>query len=141
MVKDAEAHKAEDEKRGELIEARNHADGLVHSTESQLKEHGDKVDADLKGRIKAAIADLKGVMDGEDVSAIKAKAEALGQVAMKMGEALYKSQQEPGAAGATADAGAAAEGADGSSSGAKTGDDNVVDADFEEVDDTKRSAS
>jgi molecular chaperone DnaK len=138
MVKEAEANKANDQKRKELIEARNHADALLHSTEQQIKEHADKIDATLKGNIESAMADLKGVKDGEDLQAIKDKTQALSQVVMKVGEAIYKSSgggQAEGAAGGPEDPAAAA----GGTSGGKSGDD-VVDADFEEVDDSKKRA-
>ncbi len=145
MVKDAEAHKAEDEKRGEAIEARNHADGLVHSTEQQLKEHGDKIDASLKSSIEGAIVEVKAVLDSGDASLIKSKTETLSQVAMKLGEALYKTQQAGGDAGAAGAEGAGVFNDDpaaaaGGASGAKSGDEKVVDADFEEVDPNKKSA-
>lgn len=142
MVKDAEAHKAEDAKRRELIEARNHADSLLHSTEQQLKEHSDKVDATLKGTIESAMADLKSVKDGDDLQAIKDKTQALSQAVMKVGEAIYKTTGggaaggDAGAAGASEDPAAAA----GGQSSARSGDDKVVDADFEEVKDDKKRA-
>ncbi|WP_029012451.1 molecular chaperone DnaK [Niveispirillum irakense] len=131
MVKDAEAHAADDKKRKELVEARNHADGLIHSTERTLSENGDKVDAADKTAVEAAIADLKGVMGSEDAAEIKAKTDALAQASMKLGEALYKAGQEGPAAGA-AGAGAAA------SDEEATGGEKVVDADFEEVDDDRK---
>jgi molecular chaperone DnaK len=124
MVKEAEANAAEDKKRRELVEARNHAEALVHSTGKSLSEYGDKVSAADKSAIEAAIADLKPAMDGDDAEAIKAKTNTLAQAAMKLGEALYKAQ----AAGGAADGGASS-------------DDDVVDADFEEVkdDDDKKA--
>ena len=136
MVKDAEAHKAEDSKRKDLIEARNHADSLLHSTEQQLKEHESKIDASLKSTIESAMNDLKGVKDGEDLQAIKDKTQALSQAVMKVGEAIYKATggaPEGAAAGGADDAAQAA----GGTSGGKSGDDTVVDADFEEVDGKK----
>ncbi len=100
MVKDAEAHAAEDKKRRELVEAKNHADGLIHTTERSLEEAGDKAPAGEREAVQSAIQALKDVVGGEDAEAIKAKTEALGQVAMKLGEALYKAQpgagEEPG---------------------------------------------
>jgi molecular chaperone DnaK len=129
MVKDAEAHAAEDKKRKELVEARNHAEALMHSTQKSLTELGDKVAAADRSAVETAIADLKSVMEGEDVDAIQSKTNGLAQVAMKLGEALYKSQQTTGgddAAGSTGNGGAK---------------DDVVDADFTEVkDDDKKSA-
>ena len=128
MVKDAEANKAEDEKRKAVVEARNQGDALVHSTEKALSEHGDKVGADEKTAIEAAAAALKEALKGDDVEDIKAKTNTLAQASMKLGEAMYKAQQSEGAA-----ADAAADGA-----GNKP-DDNVVDADFEEIDDNNNN--
>ncbi|MBV9548596.1 MAG: Hsp70 family protein, partial [Alphaproteobacteria bacterium] len=127
MVKDAEANKAEDEKRKALVEARNQGDALVHSTEKALGEHGDKVGADEKSAIETASAALKEALKGDDVEDIKAKSNALAQASMKLGEAMYKAQQAAGEASGAAPEGEAPKG----------GDDNVVDADFEEVDDKK----
>ncbi|MBL8709542.1 MAG: molecular chaperone DnaK [Rhodospirillaceae bacterium] len=128
MVKDAEAHKSEDEKRKKLVEARNQADALVHNAEKQIKDAGDKVSAEDKSLVESAIADVKAVKDADDVEAIEAKTQALTQALMKVGEALYKAQAEEGPA---ADAGDSAAG------GASANDEKVVDADFEEVDDRK----
>jgi molecular chaperone DnaK len=137
MVKDAEAHAAEDKKRKEKVEVRNQADSLIHSTEKNLKEYGDKVGAAEKADIEAKIKDLREVMDGEDVAEIRTKVDALAQSAMKLGEAMYKASQEQAAAGAAgagaADAGAGTE--------AKKDDGTVVDADFEEVQDDKKNKS
>ena len=130
MVKDAEAHAGEDKKRRELVEARNQSDALIHSTEKALSEHGDKVGADEKTAIEAAVTGLKEAVKGDDLEDIKAKTNTLAQASMKLGEAMYKAQQAEGAA-----ADAAADGA-----GNKP-DDNVVDADFEEVDDNKKGAA
>jgi molecular chaperone DnaK len=130
MVKDAEAHAAEDKKRKELVEARNHAESLIHTTEKSLAELGSKVSAADKSAVETAIADLKSVMESEDADSIRSKTNGLAQVAMKLGEALYKSQQPPEGGGA-ADTGA-------TTSESK---DDVVDADFTEVkDDDKKSA-
>jgi len=134
MVKDAEAHAAEDKKRKEAVEARNHADGLIHATEKSLKEFGDKIGAAEKGKIESDLAALKEVLDSGDAAAIKAKTEALSQAAMKLGEAMYKAQQEGGAA-AGAEPGPES-GAQGNAGGAAK--DGVVDADFEEVDGDKK---
>ncbi|MCF4166867.1 molecular chaperone DnaK [Zavarzinia compransoris] len=135
MVKDAEAHAAEDKKKKELVEARNQAEGLIHSTERNLTEHADKVAAEDKAAVEAAIADLRGVLADEDVEAIGAKTEALANAAMKVGEAIYKAEAEAAqaAGGAGPEAGAAP--------GAQPGADDVVDADFEEVDDKKKSSN
>ncbi len=134
MVKDAEAHAADDKKRRELIEARNHADALVHSTEKNLAEHGGKVGAADKKTIEDAVAQLKTIKDGEDAAQIKAKTEALAQAAMKLGEAIYKAQQEGGGPPGGAAAGA------GAGEGQAAGGDKVVDADFEEVNDADKKS-
>ena len=126
MVKDAEAHASEDKKRKELVEARNQADAAVHSTEKALSEHGDKIQGPDKSAIEAALEDLKSVKDGEDLDAIQAKTQTLMQASMKLGEAMYQAAQ--GQAGAGAEGGEAAP------------DEGVVDAEFEEVDDNKKSA-
>jgi molecular chaperone DnaK len=125
MVRDAEAFAEEDKKRRESAEAKNNAESLVHTTEKQLEEHGDKIDAALKGEIEAAVADTKTAIEGGDAEAMKEKATALAQVAMKLGEAIYKEEQAAGAS-----AGAASEQA--------PADDNVVDAEFSEVEDDKK---
>jgi molecular chaperone DnaK len=128
MVKDAEAHADEDKKRRELVEARNHAEALIHSTEKTLQEAGDKVPAPDRQAIEGAIAELKTVTASEDLDTIKSRTEALAQAAMKMGEAMYKAQA-PGGGPEAAQAGP--------QPGA-SGDDKVVDADFEEVDEQKK---
>ena len=125
MVKDAEANKAEDEKRKALVEARNQGDALVHSTEKAMSEHGDKVGAEEKTAIETASAALKDALKNDDVEAIKEKTNTLAQASMKLGEAMYKASQAEGAA------------ADAAADGAAPKDDNVVDADFEEVNDKK----
>jgi molecular chaperone DnaK len=130
MVKDAEAHAAEDRKRRELVELRNHADSLIHTTERTIREAGDKVPAAEKDAAEKAIAELRTAMEGEDGAAIKSRTDALAQVSMRIGEAMYKAGQEGGD-------GAGATGAGGSTSAGET----VVDADFEEVDDDKKSKS
>ncbi len=126
MVRDAEANKADDEKRKALVEARNQAEALIHSSEKSLSEFGDKVAAEDKTAIETAIADLKSAKDGEDSEAIAAKSQTLIQASMKLGEAMYKAQAEAGA--------------DGEHDGGPTKDDGVVDAEFEEVSDEKKSA-
>ncbi|HWA62441.1 MAG TPA: molecular chaperone DnaK, partial [Caulobacteraceae bacterium] len=125
MVKDAESHAADDKKRKELVEARNHADALIHSTEKALAEHGDKIGGAEKSAIETAVTELKSALEGEDPDAIQAKTQSLMQASMKLGEAMYKAQQ--GEAGAGAETASAA-------------DDGVVDAEFEEVSDDKKSA-
>ncbi|MCB1517212.1 MAG: Hsp70 family protein, partial [Hyphomicrobiaceae bacterium] len=126
MVKDAESHADEDKKRRELVEARNQAESLIHSTEKSLKDYGDKVGDDDKQAIEAALEDLKGVMEGDNAAIISEKTQALSEASLKLGEAMYKASQ--------AEAEAAAEAAD------EGEDDDVVDADFEEVDDDQKSA-
>src|SRR6202034_2533102 len=96
MVKDAESHAEDDKKRRELVEAKNQAEGLIHTTERTLKENGDKLPAGDRQAVEAAIAELKSVSGGEDAGQIRSKTEALAQVAMKLGEAVYKSQQAGG---------------------------------------------
>ncbi|WP_332713352.1 molecular chaperone DnaK [Pelagibacterium mangrovi] len=127
MVKDAEANAEADKKRRETVEAKNQAESLVHSTESSLKEHGDKVSPEVKAEIETAIAETKTALEGDDAEAIKEKAAALAQASMKLGEAMYKASQDEAEAQAASDA---------------KDDDDVVDADFEEVkdDDDKKSA-
>ena len=115
MVKEAEANAAEDKKRKEQVEAKNRADALIHSTEKAMAEHGDKVGAEEKAAIEAAIADLKSEIEGENTEAIAAKTQTLMQASMKLGEAMYQAQQGPPEADAPA------------------ADDGVVDAEFEDV--------
>jgi molecular chaperone DnaK len=134
MTDEAERFKDEDKKKRELVEARNGADAMIHSTEKSIKDLGEKVQAGDKTKIEAAVSELKEAIKSNDVEAIKAKTTALAQVALKLGEALYGSQ--PGAGGG--DNGGAEGGQQ--KPGAASGD-NVVDADFEEVkDDKKKSA-
>jgi molecular chaperone DnaK len=124
MVKDAEANAAEDKKRREAVDAKNHADALVHSTEKALAEHGSKIADTERRAIEDAVSDLKEALKGDDAEAIKAKTNTLAQASMKLGEAMYKQQAE----------------ADAAKDAAK---DDVVDAEFTEVDDdknTKKSA-
>jgi len=127
MVKEAEQNADADKKKRESVEAKNQAESLIHSTEKSLKDYGDKVSAEDKTAIETALADLKGVIEGDDADAIKEKTAALAEASMKLGEAMYKASQ--------AEAEAKAAGGD------KPADDDVVDADFEEVnDDDKKSA-
>lgn len=127
MVKDAEAHAEEDKKKRELVDAGNQADSLIHSTEKTLGEHGDSVEVADKEEIESKVQELKDVLESEDVDDIKVKTEALMQSAMKLGEAMYKAEQE-----------AQAQASNGAGDGEAAGDDaEVVDADFEEVDDDK----
>jgi len=141
MVKDAEAHAADDKKRRALIEARNQADALIHSAEKQLKENEAKINAADKAAVESAIVDLKGVKDADDAAAIETKTNALTQAMMKIGEALYRAGQAEGAAGAEAaggaQGGAQGGGSEGGAEQAAGSDEKVVDADFEEVDERK----
>ncbi len=131
MVKDAEANAADDKKRKDAVEAKNQAESLIHSTQKTLVDAGDKVPASDKSAIEAAISDLKSAVDSNDAEAIQAKTTALMQLAMKLGEALYK-------AGGAGDASASAEASAHAGSGEKNDDDDVLDADFTEVDDNKK---
>jgi len=134
MVKDAESHASEDAARKEQVEIRNQADSLVYSTEKSLAEHGDALEAADKAQIETDIAALKTALEGEDADAIKSATEALSQSAMKLGEAMYKAQQE---AGEAPDMG----GADPTGGSQQADDATVVDADFEEVDGEKKDKS
>ncbi|MEO1018699.1 MAG: Hsp70 family protein [Pseudomonadota bacterium] len=135
MVQEAQEHAEEDKKRRELIEARNHADGLVYSTTKSLEEHGDKVAPEEKAAIETALADLKTVLEGEDVDAIKAKTDTLAQASMKLGEAMYRAQQTDEGDGPD-------QGPDqGEAEQANKTDEEVVDAEFEEVDDDKKRSA
>ncbi len=122
MVQDAEKFAEEDKKRRAAAEAKNNADSLVHATEKQLEEHGDKIDADLKSQVEAALAELKTAIEGGEGDAIEAKSQALTEVAMKMGQQIYEKEQ---AAAASPEAGA---------EDAASSDEEVVDAEFSEVD-------
>ncbi len=126
MVKEAESNKADDEKRKALVEAKNQAEAVIHSTEKALAEHGDKIVGPDKDAIETALTDLKSAREGDDAESIAAKTQTLIQASMKLGEAMYAAQQGGGAAGEQPEA---------------SGDD-VVDAEFEEVgdDDEKKSA-
>ena len=126
MVKDAERFAEEDKKRRESAEAKNSAESLVHTTERQLQEHGDKVDASLKGEIETAVAALKTAIEGGDIDAMKEKTQALAQVAMKLGQAIYEKEQQ------------AAASPSGEQGAAEGGQDDVVDAEFSEVDEDNK---
>jgi molecular chaperone DnaK len=139
MVQDAEKHATEDAARKEAAEARNQGESLVHATEKNLADYGDKVSEEEKTAIETTIADLKTALEGENVEDIKAKTEALSQAAMKLGEAMYAAEQAESAAAEGAPEGGEAGDASGPA------DDDVVDADFEEVNeddkDDKKDAS
>ena len=128
MVKDAEAHAAEDKKRRESVDAKNHGESLVHDAEKALKEYGDKVAQSDRSAIESAIAALRTSLQGEDVEAIKARTNDLMQAQMKLGEAMYKATQAAGAAG------------EGAAPGGQAKDD-VIDAEFREVDDDKKKSA
>ncbi len=132
MVKDAETHAATDKKRRELVEAKNQAEALVHSTEKTLSELGDKVSETDRKAVEAAMAELKTAAAGEDAANISAKADELAKAAMKLGEALYR---QAGGGGAEAGGQAPGGGASHGGGGAAAPSDGVVDAEFEEVKD------
>jgi molecular chaperone DnaK len=129
MVKDAESHAEEDKKRREVIDAKNQAEALIHSTEKSLSDLGDKVSAEDKTAVENAVSELRTALEGDDKEAIDAKTQNLAQVSMKLGEAMYQQSSEQGEAGD----GAAGGGEQSSSEG-----EGVVDADFEEVDDDEK---
>jgi molecular chaperone DnaK len=129
MVKEAEAHAADDKKAKELAEAKNHGDALIHTTEKAVSEHGSKISDADRTAIENAIASLKSAIKEEDVEAIKEKTNTLAQASMKLGEAMYKAQQ----------GGGEGPGGDGAAGGGEAKkDDNVVDAEFSEVDDNNK---
>jgi molecular chaperone DnaK len=132
LIKDAELHVDEDRKKKELVEAKNHADTLIYTTEKSLKDLEAKVDAQTRSSIEAATADLKKAMEGSDVQEIQRLSEALTQASHKLAEAMYKQASAAGADGA---AGPGPDG--GPDAGGTAGDEDVVDADFEEVKDKK----
>lgn len=130
MVKDAQSHAEEDKKRRALVDAKNQADGLIHSAEKNLKEHGDKIPAADKETIEKDIAALKEAVSGDDAEKIEKQTEALTQSSMKIGEIIYKAEQEKAAAAGGSGDGSATTGEDGST---------VVDATYEEVDKDKKA--
>ncbi|KAF4530303.1 hypothetical protein B566_EDAN018441 [Ephemera danica] len=139
MVKDAELNAAEDARKLELVQARNQADAMVHSVKKSLAEHGDKLEADEKGKIETALKEAEEALKSDDKDVLNAKTEALMTASQKLGEKVYaNAQAEAGAAGAAAGAAGAASGgapggqAGGAQSEARAADDNVVDADFKE---------
>ena len=128
MVKDAEANAESDKKKRELVDTRNQADTMIHSSEKNLSEYGDKVTADEKAAIEKDVKDLKDLLESEDLEKIKSALEALTQSSMKLGEAMYKEQQ------------AAAGAAEPDQGDGQPKDENVVDADFEEVKEDSKQA-
>ena len=133
MVKDAEKFAEEDKQRKAAAEAKNNAESLIHQTERQLAEHGDKVTADVKGDIERAIAEAKTAVESGDADQMTQKTQALTEAAMKLGQAVYSAQQEAGAASSGTGAEAGADSAD------TAGQEEVVDAEFSEVDDDKKA--
>ena len=131
MVKEAEANAAEDKKRKDVVEAKNHAESLMHSTQKSVVELGDKISAADKSAVDAAVADLKSVLEGGDAEVIKEKTNVLAQAAMKLGEALYKAQSAGSGTGA----------ADGEVPNVDKDEDDIVDADFTEVGDDDKKTS
>jgi molecular chaperone DnaK len=127
MVKDAEANAESDKKRKELVEARNHAESLIHSTERSVEEHGDKVDPTTVEAIELAIAALKDTLEGEDAGKIKSGIQNVTEAAMKLGEAIYKAEQTKSGGGDDDE-------------GPRGVDDDIVDADFEDLGDNKRAS-
>jgi molecular chaperone DnaK len=131
MVKDAEAHADEDKRRKAQVEAKNHAEAMIHATEKALAEHGSKIGENERRAIENAIADLKEAVKGDDAEAIKAKTNTLAQASMKLGEAMYRQAEQSAAGG---------QGPDGGAGGAGGGPkEDVVDAEFTEVDDDKKN--
>jgi molecular chaperone DnaK len=130
MVKEAEANAAEDKKRKDVVEAKNHAESLMHSTQKSVVELGDKISAADKSAVDAAVADLKSVLEGEDAEVIKEKTNVLAQAAMKLGEALYK--QSGGGASTDGEV---------PNMEKDDADDDIVDADFTEVGDDDKKTS
>ncbi|MEQ9046173.1 MAG: molecular chaperone DnaK [Sneathiellaceae bacterium] len=137
MVKDAESHAEDDKKRRDLVEARNQAEAVIHTTERSIGELGDKLAAADKSAAESAIAELKTALEGEDADAIRSKTEAVAQASMKIGEAVYKQSQDGGGDGQDG----AAPGGEAGGGESGSGDDSIVDADFEVVDDDKKSKS
>ncbi|HAH09202.1 MAG TPA: molecular chaperone DnaK, partial [Alphaproteobacteria bacterium] len=126
MVREAQEHAEDDKMRRDMAETRNRGDQAVHEIEKNLKEHGDKVPAGDKSAIESALVDLKDALKNDDVELIKRRTEAAFQASMKLGEAIYRAQ--------SASSGEAGAGPD----GGKPADENVVDADYEEVDENKK---
>jgi molecular chaperone DnaK len=146
MVKDAESHAAEDKKFRELVETRNQADGLVHQVEKALKDLGDKVTPDERAKAESALGDLRSILKSDDKDAIQKKTEALSQASAAIAQRAYAANQPPGGSGGGAGAGGPGEAQGGAAGGASAGagaktEENVVDAEFEEVRDKGRRAS
>ena len=128
MIKDAEAHAEEDHKMREMVEARNQADAMIHATEKSLKDLGEQVEGDDKANIETAIATLKTAMEGNDKEEIESKTQALAEASSKLAEKAYAASSEGGPEPVDANA----------SAGSGDANDDVVDAEFEEVEDDKK---
>ena len=130
MVQDAEANSEDDKKRKDMVEVRNQADSLLHSTEKNLKEYGDKLSEEEKGAVESGLSDLKDILSVETSTAdeIKEKSDTLMQVAMKLGEAMYKDNQDE----------AEIDPSQGSETEESNASETIVDAEFEEVDEEKQ---
>jgi molecular chaperone DnaK len=139
MVHEAEANAESDKKKRESVEARNQTEALVHQVEKNLKEHGDKLPAQDKGEAEAALAAARTAIEGGEAEAIKQAGERLSQAAMKIGETVYKAEQAAASAGPEASAGPGP-GPSAGAAGGRKHDDNVVDAEFEEIDDKKKKS-
>jgi molecular chaperone DnaK len=141
MVRDAEAHAEEDKRFRELVDTRNKADGMVHSVEKALKDLGDKVSAEERAKVESALSDVRSALKGDDKDVIEKKTEALAQASATIAQRAYaQTEGGPGAAGPGASAGASGSASSGAGAGAG-GKDDVVDAEFEEVQDKDRKAS
>jgi molecular chaperone DnaK len=140
MVRDAEAHAAEDKRFRELVEVRNKADGMIHTVEKSVKDLGDKVESGERAKVEAAISDLRTALKGDDKNVIEKKTEALAQASASIAQKAYADTQGGGAQGAAGPGGGSA-GAGAGASGGQPGRDDVVDAEFEEVKDKDRKAS
>lgn len=136
MIKDAEANAAEDKKRRAQIELKNQSEGLIASTEKNLKEYGDKIPQEDKTTIESAIKELKDVLESSDTDTVQAKYNALMEASMKLGEAMYKATQDQQQA--SADSGAASSTETGESRADKSEDETIVDADFKEIKDSDK---
>ena len=128
MIQDAEAHADEDRKMREMVESRDKADAMIHATEKSLKDLGDQVENEDKSNIETAIAALKTAMEGTDKDEIESKTEALAEASSKLAEKAYAASSEEGPEPVDANA----------SAGSEDGSDDVVDAEFEEVEDDKK---
>jgi molecular chaperone DnaK len=140
MVQEAEANSTADKERREFVELKNQADALIHQTEKTLADGGDKVSAQDKGEAEAAVSAARTAMEGTDAAALKSATERLSQVAMRVGEAMYKAQADAAGAAAPGAGGPGSGGPGAAPGGGGAGSDHVVDAEFEEVDDRKKSA-